>query len=255
MHEPWPAWTSTNISGKSSSSQIAVEGKLVDNGKMMTVSRQLVPRIRDAVVACEMEEVVRLVKDGIRQGVDRSRIVNEGLTAGIRVLGARFERGEAYLPELAVAAETMKEALKLLEPHLKTAVKGGGLGTVVIGTVQGDIHEIGKTIVATMLTVAGFTVHDLGVDVPPTQFVAKAREFNADIIAMSALLTTTMDRMRETVELIKQQKLGHRVKVMVGGAPVSTTFAKTIGADGFGVDFNEAVKVAKRLTGHTQASS
>jgi 5-methyltetrahydrofolate--homocysteine methyltransferase len=202
-----------------------------------------------------MEEVLRLVKEAIKQGVDAATIVNNGLTAGIRVLGDRFERGEAYLPELAVAAETMKEALKFLEPHLKTAVKREGLGTVVIGTVQGDIHEIGKTIVATMLTVAGFTVHDLGVDVAPAQFVAKAREVKADVIAMSALLTTTMDRMRETIELVKQQKLSSRVRVMVGGAPVSASFAKTIGADGYGVDFNEAVRVAKRLAGHTGASS
>ena len=219
------------------------------------MSQQLVPRIRESVITCEMEDVLRLVKEAIKQGVDAANIVNNGLTAGIRVLGDRFERGEAYLPELAVAAETMKEALKLLEPHLKTAAKREGLGTVVIGTVQGDIHEIGKTIVATMLTVAGFTVHDLGVDVAPAQFVAKAREVKADVIAMSALLTTTMDRMRETIELVKQQKLSGHVKVMVGGAPVSTSFAKTIGADGYGVDFNEAVKVAKRLTGHTAASS
>jgi len=219
------------------------------------VSQQLVPRIRESVITCEMEDVLRLVKEAIRQGVDAADIVNNGLTAGIRVLGDRFERGEAYLPELAVAAETMKEGLKLLEPHLKTATRREGLGTVVIGTVQGDIHEIGKTIVATMLTVAGFTVHDLGVDVAPAQFVAKAREVKADVIAMSALLTTTMDCMRETIELVKQQKLGGHLKVMVGGAPVSASFAKTIGADGYGVDFNDAVKVAKRLTGHAAASS
>jgi len=219
------------------------------------MSQQTISRIRDSVIGCEMEDVIQLVKMAIKQGVDAAQIVNEGLTAGIRVLGDRFERGEAYLPELAVAAETMKEALKLLEPRLKTAVKREGLGTVVIGTVQGDIHEIGKTIVATMLTVAGFSVYDLGVDVAPAQFVAKAREVSADLIAMSALLTTTMDRMRETIELVKQQKLSGHVKVIVGGAPVSASFAKTIGADGYGLDFNEAVKVAKRLTGHTTASS
>ena len=211
----------------------------------------IVDQIRVAMIDCQTDQVLALVPKAIDQGIEASEVVNQGLTAGIRVLGNRFEKGEAFLPELAVAAETMKQALDFLEPHLAKSVDEEALGTIVIGTVQGDIHDIGKSIVATMLTVAGFTVHDLGVEVTPAQFITKAKAVNADIIAMSALLTTTMDRMQETIDLLKSEKLDTRVKVMVGGAPVSQQFADSIGADAYGVDFNQAVKIAKRLTGHT----
>jgi len=212
---------------------------------------QIVDQIRDEMINCQTDQVLELVPKAIEQGITATTIVNQGLTAGIRVLGDRFEKGEAFLPELAVAAETMKQALEFLEPHLAKSVDEKGLGIIVIGTVQGDIHDIGKSIVATMLTVAGFTVYDLGVEVTPAQFIAKAKEVNADIIAMSALLTTTMDRMQETIDLLKLEKLDQQMKVMVGGAPVSQQFADSIGADAYGVDFNQAVKIAKRLTGHT----
>ena len=209
--------------------------------------------IRDELINCQTDVVLDLVKQGINQGIKATTIVNEGLTAGIRVLGDRFEKGEAFLPELAVAAETMKQALELLDPHLAKSVDEDALGTIVIGTVQGDIHDIGKSIVATMLTVAGFSVYDLGTDVSPSDFVAKAKEVNADIIAMSALLTTTMERMQETIDLIQKENLANQVKVMIGGAPVSQQFADRIGADGYGIDFNQAVAIAKRLTGHTKS--
>ena len=216
------------------------------------MGNEIIDEIREEMINCQTERVLDLVPKAIDQGIDATTIVNKGLTAGIRVLGDRFEKGEAYLPELAVAAETMKQALEFLEPHLAKSQDEDALGTIVIGTVQGDIHDIGKSIVATMLTVAGFTVYDLGVEVTPAQFVSKAREVNADIIAMSALLTTTMDRMQETIELLKKEKLDQWVKIMVGGAPVSQDFADSIGADGYGVDFNQAVKIAKRLTGATE---
>ncbi len=219
------------------------------------LSYDLVQTIRDEMIDCQTEHVLELVQKAINQGIDAATIVNQGLTAGIRVLGTRFEKGEAFLPELAVAAETMKQALEFLEPHLAKTVDEEALGTIVIGTVQGDIHDIGKSIVATMLTVAGFTVYDLGIDVTPMNFVAKAKEEKADIIAMSALLTTTMARMQETVDLLKKEQLDQQVKVMVGGAPVSQQFADSIGADGYGVDFNHAVKIAKRLTGHTDKTT
>jgi 5-methyltetrahydrofolate--homocysteine methyltransferase len=214
--------------------------------------KEIVTSIRDELINCQTDVVLDLVKQGINQGIKASTIVNQGLTAGIRVLGDRFEKGEAFLPELAVAAETMKQALVFLDPHLAKSVDEEALGTIIIGTVQGDIHDIGKSIVATMLTVAGFTVYDLGTDVSPEAFITKAREVNADIIAMSALLTTTMDRMQETVDLLEHENLKDQVKVMVGGAPVSQQFADRIGADGYGVDFNQAVAIAKRLTGHTK---
>lgn len=216
------------------------------------MSAEIVDQIRDKMIDCQTEQVLELVPKAIDQGIDASTIVNEGLTAGIRVLGDRFEKGEAFLPELAVAAETMKQALEFLEPHLAKATEEKALGTIVIGTVQGDIHDIGKSIVATMLTVAGFAVYDLGVEVTPTEFIEKTKEVNADIIAMSALLTTTMDRMQETIDLLRKEKLADHVKIMVGGAPVSQSFAERIGADGYGVDFNQAVKIAKRLTGHDE---
>jgi corrinoid protein of di/trimethylamine methyltransferase len=217
------------------------------------MGENLLTDIREAMIACQIDDVLELVKHAIEAKLDAGSVVKNGLTAGIRVLGDRFEHGEAYLPELAVAAETMKEALKLLEPHLAGSTTSDSRGTIVIGTIQGDIHDIGKTIVATMLTVSGFTVHDMGVDVSPAQFLAKAKEVKANIIAMSALLTTTMDHMRETIELLKQEELHGQIKVLVGGAPVNKRFAESIGADGYGVDFNQAVKEAKRLTGHTDS--
>jgi 5-methyltetrahydrofolate--homocysteine methyltransferase len=213
--------------------------------------KDIVDQIRVAMIDCQTDQVLELVPKAINKGIAASEIVNQGLTAGIRVLGDRFEKGEAFLPELAVAAETMKQALGFLEPHLAKSVDEEALGIIVIGTVQGDIHDIGKSIVATMLTVAGFTVYDLGVEVTPAQFITKAKAVNADIIAMSALLTTTMDRMQETIDLLKSEKLDTQIKVMVGGAPVSQQFADRIGADAYGVDFNQAVKIAKRLTGHS----
>jgi corrinoid protein of di/trimethylamine methyltransferase len=216
------------------------------------MEKEIVDKIREEMINCHTDKVLELVPKAIAQRIPATIIVNQGLTAGIRVLGDRFEKGEAFLPELAVAAETMKQALEFLEPHLAKSVNEEALGTIVIGTVQGDIHDIGKSIVATMLTVAGFTVYDLGVEVTPAQFVAKAREVNADIIAMSALLTTTMNRMQETIDLLKTENLDQQVKVMVGGAPVSQQFADNIGADAYGVDFNQAVKLAKRLTGHAE---
>jgi 5-methyltetrahydrofolate--homocysteine methyltransferase len=219
------------------------------------MDNDLVNTIRDEMIDCQTEHVLELVRKAIDQGINAATIVNQGLTAGIRVLGTRFEKGEAFLPELAVAAETMKQALEFLEPHLAKTVDEEALGVVVIGTIQGDIHDIGKSIVATMLTVAGFTVYDLGTDVAPMDFVAKAKEEKADIIAMSALLTTTMERMQETIDLLKKEHLDQQVKVMVGGAPVSQQFADSIGADGYGVDFNQAVNIAKRLTGHTKKST
>jgi 5-methyltetrahydrofolate--homocysteine methyltransferase len=219
------------------------------------MSQKLVTDIRDEMINCQTDRVLELVQQSIKEGIDASDVVNQGLTAGIRVLGDRFEKGEAFLPELAVAAETMKQALQLLEPHLAKIVDEEGLGSIVIGTVQGDIHDIGKSIVATMLTVAGFSVYDLGIDVSPADFIAKVKEVDAEIIAMSALLTTTMERMQETIDLLKKEQLDKRVKVMVGGAPVSQQFAESIGADGYGVDFNQAVKIAKRLTGHAEDPS
>lgn len=201
------------------------------------------------MIACQSEDVLQLIQKAIKQKLDASEIIKEGLTAGIRVLGDRFEKGEAFLPELAVAAETMKEGLKLLEPLITESSDQKGLGTVVIGTVQGDIHDIGKSIVAIMLIVNGFSVHDLGTDVSPEAFVNKAQETDANIIAMSALLTTTMDKMRETIELLKKEGLRDRVKVMIGGAPVSQRFANSIEADGYGTDFNQAVRIARSFVG------
>lgn len=219
------------------------------------MSKKLLTDIRDEMINCQTELVLELVQQAIKEGIDAATVVNQGLTAGIRILGDRFEKGEAFLPELAVAAETMKQALEILEPYLAKRVDEETLGSIVIGTVQGDIHDIGKSIVATMLTVAGFSVYDLGSDVASSDFVAKAKEVDAEIIAMSALLTTTMERMQETIDLLKKEQLDKRVKVMVGGAPVSQQFAESIGADGYGVDFNQAVKIAKRLTGHAEGPS
>jgi corrinoid protein of di/trimethylamine methyltransferase len=174
--------------------------------------------------------------------------INKGFSAGMDVVGELYSAGEYFLPDLILGGEAMKAALAVLEPALQAVGRHRKvLGVVVLGTVKGDIHEIGKALVGSMLSAAGFLVHDVGIDVEAEAFVAKAREVNADIVALSALLTTTMLRQREVVEHLAEAGLRDRVKVMVGGCPVTQAWADEIGAEGYAEDAAGAVVVARRL--------
>lgn len=201
-----------------------------------------------SIIDGEDEDAADLAHQAIEQGADPLEAINRGFIVGLNEVGDRFGCGEMFLPDLVQAAEAMKVALAVLEPEMtrRGAVRETP-GKVVIGTVEGDIHDIGKTLVATLLSASGFQVYDLGVNVPVSTFAEKAREVEADIVAASALLTTTMTRQRMVIEALDDMGLRPQVKVMVGGAPVTRDWANEVGADGFSEDAIGAVAVAKEL--------
>jgi 5-methyltetrahydrofolate--homocysteine methyltransferase len=201
-------------------------------------------KIKDSVIAGEVDEVKDLVKKAVDERQEVKKILREGLIAGINIVGKKYESGEFFLPEMVIAATAMKEGLKVLSPLLKEGDVESA-GTVVLGTAQGDIHDIGKSIVGTMLEGAGFMVTDVGVDVGPEKFVAVAKEKNADIIGISALLTTTMVKMEDVIKAAKEA--GLKAKVMIGGASVTQEFADKIRADGYAPDAPSAVGKAREL--------
>lgn len=212
------------------------------------MDNNLLNQITDILVEGEPELVVELTRKAIDSGLEPIEIIDSGLIPGMDIVGEKFSSGEFFLPNLIVAAEGMKGAMELLEPLLREKQQASrSPGKVVIGTVQGDIHEIGKSLVATMLAANGFTVYDLGVDVPVEEFVAKIKETGADLLGLSALLTTTMEVQREVIEELQRAGLKDRVKVMVGGAPVTRSWAEEIGADGYSEDAIGAVNVALEL--------
>ncbi len=200
--------------------------------------------IFDAVLRFDEEGVVRIVQAEIDAGTGIPRILNDGLIAAMDEVGRLFGEGELFVPEMLKAARAMKAGLEILKPLL---VQGGAQpkGTVVIGTVKGDLHDIGKNLVAMMMEGAGFRVIDLGVDVDTDRFLAEAEANDADVICLSALLTTTMPSMEQTVKTIRDR--GLRYRTMVGGAPVTPAFAEKIGADGYSDDAPGAVDLARRL--------
>jgi corrinoid protein of di/trimethylamine methyltransferase len=200
-----------------------------------------------SIIDGESDDAVLLAQQSIEQGIDPLDSINKGFVTGVNRVGEEFSCGNAFLPELVMAGEAMKAAIDVLEPELsRRGAKRDILGKVVLGTVEGDIHDIGKTLVGTMMSAAGFEVHDLGVDVPIMKMVEKAREVEADIVAVSALLTTTMVKQRDVIEALQDLGLTH-VKVMVGGAPVTRSWMEEIGADGYSEDAIGAVSVAKSL--------
>ena len=211
---------------------------------------QIFEKMAQSIIDGESEEAERLALEAIELGIDPLDAINKGFVKGVDHVGNLFSCGDAFLPELVMAGEAMKTAVSVLEPEMaRQGTERKMLGTVVIGTIQGDIHDIGKTLVATMLSAAGFKVFDLGVDVPVMTLVEKARAENADIIGVSALLTTTMVRQRDVVEALDDMGLRPKVKVLVGGAPVTRDWVKEIGADGFSEDAVGAVAAAKQLLG------
>lgn len=214
------------------------------------MSEELYKQMAQAVIDGDDEEATALAQRALDQGVDPLEAINKGYTAGMDVVGELYSTGEYFLPDLILGGEAMKAALAALEPALKASGQAREvLGTVVLGTVKGDIHEIGKSLVGSMLSANGFEVYDLGIDIEADDFVTKAREYNADIVALSALLTTTMLHQRDVIEHLAEAGLRDRVKVMVGGSPVTQGWADEIGADGFAEDAAGAVGIAKKLMG------
>jgi len=214
------------------------------------MSSELLQAITDSVVAGDPDATVAGTRQALEAGIEPLRIINEGLVPGMRIVGDKYSSGEYFLPNLIVSASGMKQAMALLEPELKARREEvRSAGKVVIGTVRGDIHEIGKSLVATMLAANGFEVHDLGVDVSAERFVDTVRQTGADLVGLSALLTTTMMGQKKIIEELERAGLRGGVKVMVGGAPVSQAFADSIGADGYAQDAVAAVELATRLAG------
>ena len=204
--------------------------------------------LADAVTSGDVAEVARLTTQGLAGGAAPGDVLNKGLMPGMDVVGQLFRDGELFIPEVLMSARAMGASLDILKPLL-TGTDAKGTGTVVIGTVEGDIHNIGKNLVAMLLEGAGFNVIDLGIDVKPETFVRATLDHKPDIVAMSALLTTTMPKMAATVEALREAGIRDQVKIMAGGAPVSADFVHGIGADEYASDGPTAVAKARALVG------
>ncbi len=215
--------------------------------------QKLFEDLSNAVLELDEDRAKALSQEALDRGYDAWETVEHGLIAGVNRAGKLFDEEEYFVPELLIAADAMYAGLAILRPHIKEQFTGISR-KVVIGVVQGDTHDIGKNLVRIMLEVAGFEVHDLGRDVPPRKFVDRAVEVKADIIALSTLMTTTMERMGEVIGILEEENLRSRFKVIVGGSPLSQAFADRIGADGYAPKAAQAVLLAKRLSGLVNAA-
>ena len=214
----------------------------------MAKEQEILAAAKKAIMDYDVDKAEEVAKEGLSSGVDPVALVEKGFVPGIVEIGDLFDAGEAYLPELILAAGAMKAGTSICEAAFPTgAIKEKK--KVVMGTVEGDIHDIGKSIVVSFLAANGFEVTDLGRDVPPEKFAEKAKEVGADVVGASALLTTTMEMQKKLVEALKEAGLAGKVKVIVGGAPTSEEWAKKIGADAYGENAIEAVAKIKKLTG------
>jgi trimethylamine corrinoid protein len=216
------------------------------------MSEEVMSRLVNTVASYDVEGAVKAAEEALAAGIDPVEAIEDGLAKGIRIVGDKFGAREVFLPELMVAVEAMRQAMAILEPAMteKAKARKKSMGTVMIGTVQGDIHDIGKSLVSAMLTVAGFDVIDLGSDVPVGIFVQKAKEFQPDVIGMSALMTTSMLKMETVINALQRE--GLNTAVIIGGAPTSKAWAEQIGADGHGGDAMEAVEITKKLMGRAR---
>jgi corrinoid protein of di/trimethylamine methyltransferase len=216
----------------------------------MSQEQELFNRMAQSVIEGEPEHAAAYARQAIAENVDPLDAINQGYTVGINYVGKMFGSGECYLPDLIRGGEAIKAALSVLQPELVKSGKQREIrGRVVIGTVQGDIHEIGKSLVATMLAANGYEVYDLGVNVKPESFMEKLREVDATLLCLSALLTTTMMGQRHVIQALNEAGIRDRAKVMVGGAPVTQAWADEIGADGYAENAAGAVVVANKLLG------
>jgi trimethylamine corrinoid protein len=214
------------------------------------IKEELYRSMRKAIVDGDKPTARQLALDALRLGLDLNEVIDQGYVPGIQEVGGLWEKGEYFLPELISSAECMKAAMDVLQPEMtKANVKSRSLGKVVIGTVEGDIHDIGKNLVASMLQANGFEVFDLGADVKLERFIEKAQAEGADIICLSALLTTTMLNQKKFIELLGKQGLSQKYKVLVGGAPATRKWAEDIGAQGYAENAAMAVREAKALMG------
>ena len=199
--------------------------------------------LKEAIIKFDIDNIKSLAEDALKQGVSAYDCVMNGMAKGMEVVGQKYQLGEYFLPELVMAGETFKEGMKVFGTHLKPS-EITSQGRVIIGTVEGDLHDIGKNIVASMVGAAGFEVHDLGVDISANRFLAEAKETSADIVAMSALLSTTFPHMKEVIDAVRGARIN--AKTIVGGAPLNTETAKSLGADGYGRDAVEGANVCKQ---------
>ncbi|MFH1071309.1 MAG: corrinoid protein [Candidatus Glassbacteria bacterium] len=208
----------------------------------------LIDDIRNALVAGNAPQVNELTRKALDEGTEAIVILNDGLVAGMDIVAAKWKSGEYYIPNVLIAARAMKQGMQIIKPKL---VEGEykAKAVAVAGTVKGDLHDIGKNLVVMMMEGAGFEVIDLGTDVPAAKFIDAAREKKADLILMSALLTTTMMSMKDVIQTLKTSDLAGKVRTMVGGAPITEKFAQEIGADGYAPDGSSAVEKAKKLLG------
>jgi len=214
------------------------------------MSQEILEKLTSSIINGDPEAATSLIQEALQAGLEPMTLINQALVPGMNAVGEKFTSGEYFLPNLVIAGSAMQQAMQLLEPELKERQQElESSGKVVIGTVHGDIHEIGKSLVATMLSANGFEVHDLGVDVTTADFLAKVKETGAHLLGLSALLTTTMTVQREVIEALAEAGIRDQVKVMVGGAPVNQDWADSVGADGYAEDAMAAVAVAKRLVG------
>jgi len=212
--------------------------------------KELYQAMAQSVIEGEPEEAARLAQQGLEAGLEPLAIIEQGFAAGIKVVGELFAKGEYFLPDLVIGAKAMEEAMAVLESELRRRQETRRTyGKVVIGTVQGDIHEIGKNLVATLLSVNGFEVLNLGVDVPDETFIAKVKETGANVLGMSALLTTTMPAQGRVIQALEEAGIRDKVKVIIGGAPATQSWADEIGADGYSEDAVGAVALARQLLG------
>lgn len=208
------------------------------------MATEIIKEIAGFVEKGRAKNVKKLVEEALVQGEDPKAILNEGLLEGMMAVGVKFKKNEVFVPEVLVAARAMSAGITILEPKL-IEVGNEPIGKAVIGTVKGDLHDIGKNLVVMMLKGAGFEIYDLGTDVEPDTFISKAEEVGADVIGMSALLTTTMPNMQEVIDALKERGLRDKYIVMIGGAPVNDAFAQQIGADYYTADAPSAAEYAK----------
>jgi corrinoid protein of di/trimethylamine methyltransferase len=218
--------------------------------KEHSMTDELFQKMSQSILDGDSDAAIALAKQAIDSGIDPLEAISKGFVVGVNQVGESFACGQAFLPELVMAGEAMKAAVATLEPEMqKRGTSRQVYGKVVLATVEGDIHEIGKTLVGTMLSASGFQVYDLGVDVPTAKIIEKVKEVDADLVGLSALLTTTMVKQKEVIDELHRLGLRKKVKVMVGGAPVTKDWVQKIEADGYSEDAIGAVGLAKRLVG------